>query len=140
MTGEEVAAVVEFLLAQGDRADLGPVDQELAAKGREVFELGSLDANAEGAEDRACLQCHEMVIGGAPLGTQGMAQAPELTAYGSEKWLRDFVLNPGAPHNYGDRNAMPSYKDRMSQEEFDILMKWLRRQWLERKPGSAADH
>jgi ubiquinol-cytochrome c reductase cytochrome b subunit len=140
MSSEEIAAVVEFLLAQGDRSDLGPVDQELAAKGREVFELGSLDANAEGAEERACLQCHEMKIGGTPLGTQGMAQAPELTDYGSEKWLRDFVLNPDAPHNYGDRNAMPSYKDRMTQEEFDILLKWLRRQWLEAKPGTTAAH
>jgi ubiquinol-cytochrome c reductase cytochrome b subunit len=138
MTGDEVAAVVEFLLAQGDRPDLG-VNPELAAKGREVFELGSLDANAEGAEERACLQCHEMVIDGAPLGTQGMAQAPVLTDYGSEKWLREFVLNPDASHNYGDRNAMPSYKDRMTPAELDILIKWLREQWLKHpQPGVAA--
>lgn len=137
MTQEEIAAVVEFLLSQGDRTDLGPVDQELAEKGREVFEIGSLDPNAEGAEERACLQCHEMVIGGAPLGSSGLSPAPELTQYGSEAWLRDFLLNPDAQHNYGSRNAMPSYKDRMSQAEFDILVKWLRRQWLE--PGRKAE-
>ena len=133
MSSEEIAAVVEFLLSQGDRTDLGPVDVDLAAKGREVFELGSLDANAEGAESRACLQCHEMVIDGAPLGTQGLAPGPDLSRYGSEAWLRDFLLNPDAPHNYGDRNAMPSYKDRMTEAEFNILLKWLRRQWLEVK-------
>jgi mono/diheme cytochrome c family protein len=80
-----------------------------------------------------------MVIDGAPLGTQGMAQAPVLTDYGSEKWLREFVLNPDASHNYGDRNAMPSYKDRMTPAELDILIKWLREQWLKHpQPGVAA--
>ncbi|RPI80056.1 MAG: cytochrome c, partial [Planctomycetaceae bacterium] len=137
MTQNEIAAVVEFLLSQGDRTDLGPVDTELAEKGREVFESGSLDPNAEGAEERACLQCHEMVIAGAPLGSAGMSPAPELTQYGSEAWLRDFLLNPDARHHYGSRNAMPSYKDRMSRDEFDVLVKWLRRQWLEPRAKGA---
>ena len=39
--------------------------------------------------------------------------------------------DPGAERHYGKRNAMPSYKDRMSQKDFDILLRWMRHRWYE---------
>lgn len=125
MTGEEVDAVVEFLLSQSHRTDIAPPDPKLVEKGRDFFEAGS------DAVDTTCLGCHEMKINGEALGTSGLAPAPELTGYASEEWLRDFLLNPGADRHYGKRNAMPSYKDRMSEKDLDILLRWMRHRWYE---------
>ena len=60
---------------------------------------------------------------------------PMLTGYASEVWLRSFLLNPGAEEHYGENNAMPSYKDRMSEKDLDILIRWMRHRWYEPKPN-----
>lgn len=125
MKEKEVDAVVEFLVAQSHRTDMAPPDAELVKQGRDFFEAGS------DAVEKACLGCHEIKIDGAALGTSGLAPAPELTGYGSEEWLRDFLLDPGADRHYGKRNAMPSYKERMSEKDFDILLRWMRHRWYE---------
>ena len=138
LTQTERKAVVEFLVSLANRADQAPLDADLVAKGREVFELGTLDPNAEGAEERACLQCHELEIDGAKLGSAGMAPAPELTGYGSDAWLRKFILHPEADVNYGSRNAMPSFEGRLTDEHLDLLVRFMRREWVERAPTATA--
>jgi ubiquinol-cytochrome c reductase cytochrome b subunit len=125
MQPKEIDAVVEFLLAQGRRGDVSAPNPELAMQGRDFFELGSDNV------ETSCLGCHEMKIDGEALGSSGLTPAPELTGYASEEWLRDFLLNPGAKHNYGQRNAMPSFKDRMSEKDLDILLKWMLHRWYE---------
>lgn len=125
MKEKEVDAVVEFLVSQSHRSDMAPPDPDLVQQGRDFFETGS------DAVETACLGCHEMAIDGQKLGSSGLAPAPELTGYGSEEWLRDFLLDPGAERHYGKRNAMPSYKDRMSEKDFDILLRWMRHRWYE---------
>jgi mono/diheme cytochrome c family protein len=37
--------------------------------------------------------------------------APDLTGYGSEEWIRMMVMAPGHPRRYGDNNAMPVFRD-----------------------------
>lgn len=130
MTEREIAAVVEFLVAQSHRTDIAPPDPELVREGREFFESGSK------VVETSCLGCHELKLDGEPLGSSALAQAPELTGYASEEWLRDFVLNPGGEHNYGDRNCMPSYKERMTEKELDILLRWMRHRWYEPRPSA----
>ncbi|MFN0053161.1 MAG: cytochrome b N-terminal domain-containing protein [Planctomycetales bacterium] len=129
MKEREIDAVVEFLLSQGHRTDIAPPNDELVAAGRDFFELGS------DAVTTACLGCHEMRIDGEKLGSSGLTPAPELTGYASEDWLRDFLLHPDAEQHYGKRNAMPSYKDRMTEKDLDLLLRWMRHRWYE--PGQA---
>jgi len=129
MKEKEVEAVVEFLVAQSHRTDMAPADAELVKQGREFFEGGST------AVETGCLGCHEMKIDGEALGSSGLTPAPELTGYGSEEWLHDFLLNPGADRHYGKRNAMPSYKERISEKDFEILLRWMRHRWYEPAAG-----
>jgi ubiquinol-cytochrome c reductase cytochrome b subunit len=128
LTEEDLNAVVEFLFAAAGRADQPPVDASLAERGRDVFESGSLDPNAD-AQDRACLQCHELRLNGEALGSLNMEPGPDLSGYQSEKWLRQFLANPAADHNYGGRNAMPSFESRMRAQELELLVRWLMRDW-----------
>jgi ubiquinol-cytochrome c reductase cytochrome b subunit len=132
MKEREIDAVVEFLVSFGHRSDFSPPDPELVKQGRDFFELGT------DAVETACLGCHEMRIDGAPLGTSGLAAAPELTAYASEEWLREFLLNPGSERNYGERNCMPSFKDRLSEKEFDLLLRWMQHRWYEPESQAAS--
>jgi ubiquinol-cytochrome c reductase cytochrome b subunit len=133
MKEREVEAVVEFLVSQSHRSDIKPPDPELLKEGRDFFELGS------DAVETTCLGCHEMSVDGAPLGSSNLEAAPDLTGYASEEWLRDFLLNPGAKQHYGERNAMPSYKDRMSEKDLDILLRWMRHRWYEPQPSNAEE-
>jgi len=72
-----------------------------------------------------------MKMGDVVIGDIDTEYYPQLTGYGSEEWLKDFLMNPGAGRHYGDRNAMPSFKDRMTEKDFEILTRWLRHRWYE---------
>ena len=129
MSENEVDAVVEFLAAQSGRTDVTPPDAALVAKGRKLFEDGG-----ENDSWQACSQCHRMKVKGTELEFGAVTPAPELTGYASEEWLRQFLLNPGAKENYGERNCMPSYRDRVSEKDLDILLRWMRHRWYETPP------
>jgi ubiquinol-cytochrome c reductase cytochrome b subunit len=124
MKPEELEGVVEFLLAQGGRTDFTAPDPEKVKVGRNFFENGSENASA-------CSDCHGMKMGDVVIGDIDTEYYPQLTGYGSEEWLKDFLMNPGAGRHYGDRNAMPSFKDRMTEKDFEILTRWLRHRWYE---------
>lgn len=123
MKAEEIDAVVEFLVAQGDRSDLPPPNEELVAKGKEFFVNGSDDV------PDACASCHAMHAVGEKEPFESGETGPNLTGYGSAAWLTSFVGNPKL--YYGKRNAMPAYADRMSQKEMRLLVDWLRHDWYE---------
>ncbi|MEX2286363.1 MAG: cytochrome b N-terminal domain-containing protein [Planctomycetaceae bacterium] len=125
MQQQELDGVVEFLVAQGKRADIDPVNEELAAIGRNFFAKGSDNASA-------CADCHHINVNGEALGEPG-GDAPELTGYGSAEWLRDFVLHPGAENHYGQRNAMRPFAGQISDKDFNLVTNWLRHNWYEPK-------
>ena len=124
MTKREIDAVVEFLIAQSGREFAPPIDEELVAEGRDFFENGT--DNAQG-----CIDCHAVTPLGEEeqLGDTGLA--PRLTGYASEAWLRDFIGHPGAEHNYGERNAMPEFGDQLSEQQLDLLARFLTKNWYE---------
>ncbi len=124
MTSEEINAVVEFLVAQGDRADNGAVNSELAAAGREFFENGNDNLTS------ACVDCHAIRPIGEDEELGDIGSAPLLTGYASEAWLRDFLRNPGAEHFYGDNNAMRAF-DNLSDQELNLIVRWLLHNWHE---------
>ena len=77
-----------------------------------------------------------MQVDGEVLGDPEDAVAgeyPQLTGYASEEWLRDFLSNPGAEQHYGSKNAMPSFKKRMTDtdKDRDLLIRWMRHRWYE---------
>ncbi len=129
MTEREINGVVEFLLAQSKRTDIPPADPELVKIGKEFFKNGSKKADGS-VNAVACSTCHGIEVDGEVIGDLNSGY-PRFTGYASEEWLRDFLLNPGAAHHYGDRNAMPSYKERVSEHDLDILLRWMRHRWYE---------
>jgi ubiquinol-cytochrome c reductase cytochrome b subunit len=127
MEKQEIDGVVEFLLSQSRRVDVMPPDPALVELGRKFFFDGSKKV------DTACNTCHRMKAKG--FDDNGSEGYPMLTGYASEVWLRSFLLNPGAEEHYGENNAMPSYKDRMSEKDLDILIRWMRHRWYEPEPN-----
>jgi len=124
MKKREVDGIVEFLIAQGQRTDIEPPDSKLVEVGKNFWENGSDDADA-------CGTCHGMNSKRKDLREADGSGVPDLTGYASKEWLRSFLMNPGAGRHYGDNNAMPAFKDRMTEKDLDILVRWLRHRWYE---------
>jgi mono/diheme cytochrome c family protein len=79
-----------------------------------------------------CGTCHK-VRGAEDPG----AGAPDLTAYGSEAWLKRFIANPAHPSMYGEKNdRMPAFapaekeqdaaKNLLTANDIELLALWLR--------------
>jgi mono/diheme cytochrome c family protein len=104
------------LLANKDRDQQ---DKEQIAKGRSAIKEN-------------CGQCHKFT------GIQDPgAGAPDLTKYGSEAWLKEFIANPAHTKFYGDKNdRMPAFapgkteadavKNLLSAGDIEMLARWLR--------------
>ncbi len=104
---ETLDALVEFLYAEGARAD---VNTALAAKGRTAYE-------AEG-----CDSCH--ALEDEPTGT-----APSLKGYATEKWLEAFIRAPDGEAFYGKNNEMDSFPyEKLDKNELAAVISYLRAQ------------
>ncbi len=123
MKVEDVNAVTEFLADQSGREFTPPLSKDLIDKGLEFFEVG----NDEISE--SCATCHAMHPRGAEKPLDGGGSGPDLTGYGSGKWLTSFVNNPGAKEHYGKRNRMPAFEKRMNAEELRLLVDWMQGNW-----------
>jgi ubiquinol-cytochrome c reductase cytochrome b subunit len=133
---ESVQALVEFLVQQSGRKDLGPIDEPKAAAGLEVFKSGTL---ASGSLSSACTDCHAMHVAGqaeALMENPG-AGAPTLTGYAGKEWLTRFIQNPGHDDFYGEKNAMPVFADSMTEKEIRLLVDWLTGDYFQ--PAHAAN-
>jgi ubiquinol-cytochrome c reductase cytochrome b subunit len=121
--GESLQALVEFVVAQSGRPDLGAVDEKLAAQGREIFKTGSL---ASGSLDIACADCHFLkpIDGSEELGSKGTG-APILSGYGGKGWLTAFLKNPGHEDFYGENNIMPAFESTLTDMELKLLVDWM---------------
>jgi ubiquinol-cytochrome c reductase cytochrome b subunit len=127
---DDVNKVTEFLLAQSGREHQPPLNPELVKAGREIFELGTDEVS------ESCAACHAMHVRGEPKPMDGGGSGPDLTGYGSARWLTSFINNPGAKEHYGKRNRMPGFEKRMTEEETRMLVDWMQENWY--KPKGAA--
>jgi ubiquinol-cytochrome c reductase cytochrome b subunit len=132
---EEVDNLVEFMVAQSGRELDPPLDLKKVEAGKAYF----VDAR-DGVE--ACANCHAMnvpKVADGPLEeiAGGDGTAPDLTGYGSDKWLKSFINNPGADTHYGKKNRMPAFAGRISDKELQMLVDWMRHQWYEPKTEHA---
>ncbi|HAB13394.1 MAG TPA: menaquinol-cytochrome C reductase [Planctomycetaceae bacterium] len=124
---ENVKALVAFLVARAAHKDNG---QEAKAADPDQVERGrvlAVDGDWAGAiNGTSCADCHSSI--GGPFKAVGDDDAddyPNLSGYGSAAWLKSFLANPGAAQHYGEKNQMPSYAERMTAEELELLVRWL---------------
>ena len=130
----DFAALVEFLYAQGDRADALPDDDAKVRRGSEIFANGKL---TQGEFDTACLSCHWMQSLEAP---DASANFPYLTGYAGKEWLKQFISDPQAHYAGGGsgNNVMPGFKDQLTAKELDLLVHFLTEDYYQSEQGQAA--
>jgi ubiquinol-cytochrome c reductase cytochrome b subunit len=136
LEGEEKAAFVrkveDVTYALSAEADLayqnGGNTDERAARieaGRKVM-----------VDDFICVECHKFRNDG------GLGEAPDLTGYASREWLHAIISDPAHLRFYReDNDRMPAFAPsgdkappaRLSPEELDLLVSWLRQVWYESK-------
>jgi ubiquinol-cytochrome c reductase cytochrome b subunit len=115
----DIAAMVEFLVAQSRREDL-EIDPTLAGRGEELLSSGELAAGSI----TTCDSCHATVGEEFAPGAEN-GGIPELNGFGSQAWLTAFLDDPGHEQFFGDRNAMPRFADKMSASERQLLVRYL---------------
>ncbi len=107
LTDDEIYDMVEFLLSQTGKQI--PLDQESVKRGEYLVVED---------DDQQCLYCHSY-------NGKGQKMAPDLTGYGSDVWLKEFIKNPASEKYYGKQNKMPAFKDKISDEQIDNLVIFL---------------
>ena len=114
--------LVAFLYSQGQRRGATDISDEALKRGRQIFETGKLPV---GEFKSSCVDCHSLQPIGEDklLGEVGVG--PTLTNYGGDRWLREFLNNPGHEKFYGSNNTMPAFGERLTEKELDLLVRWM---------------
>lgn len=79
-------------------------------------------------EEFSCTDCHQFHT------KDEDATAPDLTGYGSRKWLSNFINNPAHADFYGNRNdRMPKFGNDgiLTEQQIGLVVDWLRGVWYE---------
>jgi ubiquinol-cytochrome c reductase cytochrome b subunit len=131
LTEAQLKGVAALLAREADRRDAVPIDPKEIEQGVALFNGDLTDDKNEPIEFAQCLQCHNLKAGDPDgLGSGGISPAPDLNGYGSKRWLKDFLRNPGDKRFYGKKNIMPAFDDsRLSERELDLLVDWMRGEW-----------
>ncbi len=119
---QALADLVAFLHSQGQRRGAPGISDEAPKRGRQIFETGKLPV---GEFETKCLDCHSL----QPIGEEKLlgevGAGPTLTSYGGERWLHEFLSNPGHEKFYGSNNTMPAFGERLTEKELDLLVRWM---------------
>jgi len=70
-------------------------------------------------ENAGCESCHSLTPGEE-------SAAPNLSGYGGPRWLREFLRDPGSGLFYGKDNEMPAFAKRLSPDELESVVSFLR--------------
>jgi mono/diheme cytochrome c family protein len=110
---KELDAVAEFITEhvsklgpEGAVEDLVADEQASAHPGLALFK-------------NECRKCHELGLGG---------EAPNLSGWGSTRWLTHMIQEPGAEDLYGyldEDKQMPAFADRLSENDMTTLVRYL---------------
>ncbi|HWA99099.1 MAG TPA: cytochrome b N-terminal domain-containing protein, partial [Pirellulales bacterium] len=112
-----VTLSAEAALPAQKNADLQ--DAEKIAEGKKLF------------EKLTCTDCHKYYNRGE------LGSAPDLTGYGSKKWLTEFIANPSHKRFYGENNdSMPAFAEHgqsprnvLNAQNLALIVRWLRGDW-----------
>ncbi|MDA1162791.1 MAG: cytochrome b N-terminal domain-containing protein [Planctomycetota bacterium] len=125
---DDLKALVEALVALRNwRGDKDSINAELVARGKQILDGEPL---ANGAEIASCTDCHDTLGSDFELTSEGSGY-PDLAEYGSAKWLKAFIRDPGSAQFYGVKNHMPAYAEKMTEEELDLLVRWMTGDYFE---------
>jgi ubiquinol-cytochrome c reductase cytochrome b subunit len=118
----ELNALVEALVAMRKwKGDEDVIDSALVKRGQQILDGEPL---ADGSEISSCIDCHDTI--GSDLEVTGEGYGyPDLAEYGSAKWLKAFISDPGSDQFYGAKNHMPAYADKMNERDLDLLVRWM---------------
>lgn len=106
-----LAAVTEFLYAEGREPQDPPVDAALVHEGQRVFES-------------KCMNCHMYGDDGDYLGESG----PNLLGWASRTWITRQIATPARDTNYGETNKMPAFAEELSEHDIAMVAAYLRQQ------------
>ena len=116
---DDVDAMIEYFVSLSGNP-LIELDAAKVEHGAELISSGEL---ANGSIT-GCTDCHAAVGEEFELGAENGGY-PELNQYGSVTWLKAFIQHPESEQFYGERNAMVSYAEKLSDHELDMLARWL---------------
>jgi ubiquinol-cytochrome c reductase cytochrome b subunit len=105
-------AVVEYLYGQSVEQGDPPADAALALRGDEIYH-------------RRCTQCHQGAGDQSETPPEDR-DAPDLTGWGSRAWIRAQIVNAAKPENYGSRNEMPAFGERLAGRELEWVVDYVR--------------
>lgn len=109
---EGLRAVSEWLYSRGYEPGDPSYDPALVSAGETLYR-------------RRCTTCHQGE--GDTSGSEAADRdAPNLDAWGSRSYIRSQILDPGAPENYGARNHMPRFHDRLNERELTMVVDYVR--------------
>jgi len=111
---EQLDATVEYLVSLRNDPAV-PWDQQLAAKGKQLWE-DELDCNA----------CHEVKKGAG-------GGSPNFHARGTRDWIARVITDSSGPDLYEDEAEMPKFGDKLSEEQIDALAAYIHEQGLPEK-------
>lgn len=131
MDEDEQASLRKMIVALSAEARL---KSQRAADAAAVAD-GTMEEGVTAIGDLGCTDCHKYHDEG------DLGEAPDLTGYGSRKWLIEFISNPEHERFYaGDANdRMPAYapheenpqQNRLTEKQIGLIVDWLRADWYE---------
>jgi len=110
---EGLRAVSEWLYSRGVEPGEAPADATLVAQGEALYR-------------RRCTTCHQGE-GDQSASEPEDRDAPNLDRWGSRAYIQAQMLDPGGRENYGTRNHMPRFGDRLSARELVMVIDYVRR-------------
>jgi ubiquinol-cytochrome c reductase cytochrome b subunit len=122
-TPERKAVLQKVILALSAEAQL---KSQLAADQRDAAIIQ--EGRGLLGDELSCTDCHPFHH------KDEEATGPDLTGYGSRKWLINFINNPAHADFYGERNdRMPKFSDDgiLTEQQIGLVADWLRGTWYE---------
>lgn len=121
---DDLKAMIEYLVSLSGRTDL-EFDESLVEQGADILSSGEL---TEGSF-MTCDNCHAEV-GGEFVPETDNGGIPELNEYGSQVWLKAFIEDAGTGQFYGEKNCMPAFADKLSEDETMLLVRYMTGDYL----------
>jgi ubiquinol-cytochrome c reductase cytochrome b subunit len=117
MSAEDMRAAAAFLSSEGDSPEhSAPRDPALVARGKVIVKS-------------RCTACH-LFEGSGDDGGQGLA--PELSGYGSVRWIRAQIADPSSKATYREgaldatrKGHMPKFDGELAAADIDLLAAWV---------------
>jgi ubiquinol-cytochrome c reductase cytochrome b subunit len=111
-------------LGPQERIEINLTAKWLAGQPRGVPKEDDKSEFGKGYEafNKWCIECHSYEGEG---GTN--IAGPDFTGYGSPEWIRQMLVAPNSAERYGKKSSMPSFAEKLSERELEMLVGWLTR-------------